>query len=499
MGVTNYDILQANSFLGPVVNSSGNVYFVDSGTGNDGNDGKTWTTALATVDAAINKCTANNGDVILIAPGHAETIDAATDLVPDVAGVSIVGLGKGADRPTFTFSTNNAANIPVSGNSTYIANILCVCNKDGMTAGITISGTDVTLKDVEWRDVTDKEATLAVLTTSAADRLTIDGFFHNGFTTGDACTDAIRLVGVDSGVIKNSRFLGNYGTAIIEFHTTACTKINIDNCVFLETGTTDLSKNVVDTVTGSTWSVTGYDLAAGCSFSGGSGASVAKDDVSAVSSALATLQAEFSGTAGIASFPAAAAPANNVSAVEVLRDVWDALRNGTGGLEPGTNRSIINEIRGAALNFNGCNYLGVTTDMSSATWNTAASHEVFTVTGCVRMRILVECLSTLTDAGDAADIQFGVEGATNAFIASTNAAGKGGNEIAGGEIWCDATPTETYGNFSSLMLDKIVNNGLDVGYEITGAALTGGSLLFHCWWEPLNTSGAVVAGAGGTL
>lgn len=145
------------------------------------------------------------------------------------------------------------------------------------------------------------------------------------------------------------------------------------------------------------------------------------------------------------------------------------------------------------------NYLSVTADLSSSTWNTVASHEVFTVTGLVRMRVLIECTETLTDAADGASIQFGVEGATNAWIASTGAAGAGGNTIAAGEIWCDTSPTETHGNTGTLVLDKIVAGGLDVGYEITGAALTDGTLVFHCWWVPVGPTGRVTAGTGGAL
>lgn len=206
-----------------------------------------------------------------------------------------------------------------------------------------------------------------------------------------------------------------------------------------------------------------------------------------------------SGTGGVVTYPAAAAPANGVSLAEVLRDLWDVVRNGTGGSEPGTNRSIIDEIKGSALNYNAVNYLAVTADMTSATWNTVASHEVFTVTGMVRMRVLVECTGTLTDSSDTATIQLGVEGATNAWIGSTGAAGSGSATISAGEIWMDTSPTETNANFSSAVLDKVVAGGLDVGYEIGTAALTGGTLVFHCWWEPLNATGAVAAGAGGTL
>ena len=160
---------------------------------------------------------------------------------------------------------------------------------------------------------------------------------------------------------------------------------------------------------------------------------------------------------------------------------------------------MVRNLAGGGVNALASNHIAVTATMSSAAWNTAASHEVFTVTGTVRMWLWVLCTDTLTDAADAADIQFGVAGATSAFIAATAAAGKGGSGLAAGEVWCDATPADTYGNTSSLILDKIVSGGLDVGYEITGAALTGGVLEFHCVWVPLDGTGNVEAGAGGTL
>lgn len=553
----------------------GNQWYVDSGVGSSANDGKTWGTALDTIKNALAKATASNSDVIWVAPGHTETISSATSLALNKAGVTIIGLGGGAMRPTLTFSAT-ASNIPISAASVHLENILCVASVDSIVAGITISAADVTLKNIEWRDVTDKEAILAILTTAAADRLTIDGFFHNGFVTGNACTAAIRLVGVDSAEIKNCRFHGNYGTAIIEFHTTKCTKIDIMNCIFEETGTTDFSKNVVDTVTGSTWYCNGYDLAAGQSFGGGSGAALAGVDVSSVATDVTTLKnvlydttgiaswaagaapangvsiaealrfiydglmgatglAAFpaaavaandvsmaevlratqeavingtgaampanqslydllAGTGGIATFPAAAVPGNNVSLAEVIRDIWDSLRNGTGGSEPGTNRSIIDEIRGSAINYGSKNYLAVTADMSSATWNTAATHELFTVTGTVRMRIVAECTTNCTSSGGGATICMGVENATNSFISAT-----GEDDIDAGDIWCDATPTETNGDTSSLMLDKIVAGGLDVGYEIAGEAFTEGSITFHCWYEAISSTGAVAAGAGGAM
>jgi len=150
------------------------------------------------------------------------------------------------------------------------------------------------------------------------------------------------------------------------------------------------------------------------------------------------------------------------------------------------------------VNVNSLHHVQVTADMSSATWNTVASHECFSITGYVRAYLWVECAATLTDAADGADIQFGHESDTTAFIGATGAAGKGGSTISAGELWYDTSPTTQIDTPANVLFDRIIS-GLDIGYEITGAALTGGSLVLHCVWEPLSIGAAVVAGAGGAL
>lgn len=140
-------------------------------------------------------------------------------------------------------------------------------------------------------------------------------------------------------------------------------------------------------------------------------------------------------------------------------------------------------------------YLAVEVDFSDAAFNTVGSHEIFTVTGGVEMRIIPECTDSLT-AGAGATIGLGVAGATGGFIADTDFA-----LIDVGEVWdtaVDATITK-YGDASAVGLVKRVFDGLDVGYEIKVAALTGGIIVFHCYWTPLNATGAVAAGTGAAL
>jgi hypothetical protein len=91
-------------------NCAGQVLWVDSNNGSNGNKG-TFDRPFASVDYAIGKCAANNGDQIHMKPGHAEAIPAAASILCDVAGVSYIGHGFGADRPTFTWGTATTATI----------------------------------------------------------------------------------------------------------------------------------------------------------------------------------------------------------------------------------------------------------------------------------------------------------------------------------------------------------------------------------------------------
>jgi len=89
-----------------VADFGGNVFWVNSATGSDGGKG-TRERPFATIAYAISRCTANQGDTILCAPGHAETITSSA-LACSTAGVNIVGIGVGAAKPTLTFTATSS-------------------------------------------------------------------------------------------------------------------------------------------------------------------------------------------------------------------------------------------------------------------------------------------------------------------------------------------------------------------------------------------------------
>ena len=140
------------------------------------------------------------------------------------------------------------------------------------------------------------------------------------------------------------------------------------------------------------------------------------------------------------------------------------------------------------------NYFAVATGTFDTTgvWSTVASHEIATVTGAVRMTIIAECVTTVASVSNTGTIQLGDEVATNSIIAASTL---GAGLMAAGELWVDATLTR-------IQLDAVeivVAGGQDIGYEVATNALSGGSMIFHIYWTPLDATGAVIAGAGGTL
>lgn len=276
---------------------TGNTYYVDSDASNasNSNSGRSWAQPLATINGGIDKCTANQGDTIILAESHSETYTTTgAKFTANVAGITIIGLGEGSDRATLTFSHIDATTTISAANVT-LYNILFVTGIDSVVTYGTISGADCKLINCETRDAAAKEVIDAFTCTTGAARLLVDGHKHIGdVATGDASESIFNLTDVSNFEIKNSVFITKCGTGVIEIASTASGSI-VDNCLFYVDGTNDYSLNVVDTDDDSTVIVRNcFDLEAMSNFSGGNngdGFSVAGDDVGAVTTALAVVDA----------------------------------------------------------------------------------------------------------------------------------------------------------------------------------------------------------------
>lgn len=185
----------------------GRTVYVDSSLATAGN-GDSWGGALLTLAAAILAAVA--GDTILIAQGHTETLTTPTLSKNDV---TIIGLGLGARRPTFSLGAA-ASTITITGAGCQFNNVRFLATFANVAACFTLGAA----KDfrVDSCDFIDTGATLNFLscfvtgaTANAADGLTVTNNFCLSLVTTDGAFISIlgnldRLYAADNYVDKQA-------------------------------------------------------------------------------------------------------------------------------------------------------------------------------------------------------------------------------------------------------------------------------------------------------
>jgi len=238
----------------PVLNSyGGNVYWVDSGAGVAGNPG-TFQKPVSTIAAALDLCSASNGDIIMVKPGHAESITSAGGLTLDVAGVAIIGLGTGRNRPTLTVSTATSASLLVSAANVCLANfVIDLTGIDALDNGIQVQAADFALVGSEVITASaSAQAVLGLLTTAAANRMLLQNNTFVG-TTDAGTTAAVRIVGGSGIIIIGNTFFGAYtaGVGAIQGLTTDTTNLSVNgNLINNQTGSSTKAMVFTATSTG---------------------------------------------------------------------------------------------------------------------------------------------------------------------------------------------------------------------------------------------------------
>ncbi len=167
-------------------------------------------TVYTTIALANAQCVAARGDLILVAPGHTESISDTVLLAMSISGVSVVGLGRGSQRPVVTLDTANTATITVSAAGVTFKNIVFVANFLNVAALFTLTtAKDFQLLNCEVRDtdITHNFVAMVVTATTAnaADGLTIDGCkFLLLIATG--ATKLISLLGAQDRVTVQNNY-----------------------------------------------------------------------------------------------------------------------------------------------------------------------------------------------------------------------------------------------------------------------------------------------------
>jgi len=116
--------------------TTGKVFYVDSNTGKANNPGDDPARPVATLAQAHTKATASKGDYIVCMPGHAETV---SGVALSKAGVRVIGLGVGRNRPTFTSDGTAADVFNITAANCYMENIRIAGASANCTALVDLS------------------------------------------------------------------------------------------------------------------------------------------------------------------------------------------------------------------------------------------------------------------------------------------------------------------------------------------------------------------------
>lgn len=211
--------------------TSGRVFFVSStgnsdtgGRASDANEGRDPNVPLATIDAAVARCRANKGDIIVVMPGHDENPTASITL--DVAGVWVYGLGWGASRPTVTFGALGAT-LSITAASCRVSNIVFDLGTVATTVtdAINITGADVIIEDCETVPHATSQFTNFLTTSAAALRLTLRGNRFRGLGAASG-TSGLVLVGCHDLNMHDNEVSGGFSTGAVT-QTTTATRVSI--------------------------------------------------------------------------------------------------------------------------------------------------------------------------------------------------------------------------------------------------------------------------------
>lgn len=253
MSVTNFP-MGVSSFGFPLIGSgpvltTGRVFFVNSATGVDSAGyGTDKDRPFDTIDFAVGQCVANRGDVIFVMPGHTETISAAGGLDLDVAGITIIGIGRGTLRPVINIGTATTADIDVDAASITLINFIINGQVDALVAPIDVNASDFAMIGCEYRDVVGQVVDLLIADANA-DRMIIRDFIHRGDSAAGSAS-SIVLIGCDDVLIENFIIDGNFSAAAIECRTTAVVRMRVRNGHIFTRNAADLC--IRDLITAST-------------------------------------------------------------------------------------------------------------------------------------------------------------------------------------------------------------------------------------------------------
>lgn len=219
---------------------AGHAHYVDAATGSDNNDGTTWASAYATIQAAVDACESGRHDIVYINTGtYDENVTVNGKDYVTLAGVSLNGYG----RPDIGASTGTSPALAVTASHGVVCANLRFFS-DGLDIHVaTNDGNGFVFADCVFDGDPAQAATKALLLLkgnadddgyTASEGVIANCLFRNSggygiaFDTGDAPGNG---VGCTHNVIRGCRFISNTAEDIIALDTGGGTYTAQDNLV----------------------------------------------------------------------------------------------------------------------------------------------------------------------------------------------------------------------------------------------------------------------------
>lgn len=233
--------------LGTSLLSNGQVLFVDSEhtqalDADDAYHGHRIDIPLDTIDYAIGLCTADQGDVILVAPGHTETISGAAGIDLDVDDVTIIGLGVKSKRPVISFSAA-ASTFEINADNVTVKNFQFVPTYTGeVTVGIDVLTTSnyVTIEGCRFYETVDTARFNVVISLEdEVDFFTLKDCDFSNLAQGGNDSALYVEDDADFVLVEGCSFRGDYTQAILDMDTGgAITYPLVKDCIMVNLDTT---------------------------------------------------------------------------------------------------------------------------------------------------------------------------------------------------------------------------------------------------------------------
>lgn len=193
---------------GPVL-TTGKVWFVNSATGINapGRGQGPDTPAASLAWTMANLVRSGFGDTVMVMPGHAEAISAAASIACNKTNVTVIGLGIGSLRPTFTWGTLTTATITVSAAGVRFVNcIFSLTGVDAVAVGFEVTGAHFQCLNCHFQlgDATN-QSVIGVSLGAGSDWARFEACTFINVTAG--ATSAIQgVVAIDRLVVKDCWF-----------------------------------------------------------------------------------------------------------------------------------------------------------------------------------------------------------------------------------------------------------------------------------------------------